>query len=178
MKTKIIKGKVEILLVDELPKGINHVGVLGQRILVTNKDGGFATNKCVEPGNWQFLSTIDDLTEEQAGQILGLDLCACCSLEKKGIYGVNGGFVAGCEGSRCDDSREELLIKFDDFLATNDVLTENPFGKKPYFPEQGSYDVHMMDAPTFRALKSQFDKWHEAEAKVFNPKTTLIFIKQ
>ena len=40
---------------------------------------------------------------------MGDDLCKYCSLEKKGVYGVDGGYMAGCEGSRCDDSYENYL---------------------------------------------------------------------
>lgn len=40
---------------------------------------------------------------------LGDDLCKYCLLEKKGAYGVDGGFMAGCEGSRCDDAYENYL---------------------------------------------------------------------
>lgn len=42
---------------------------------------------------------------------LGDKLCKYCSLEKKGVYGVNGGYVAGCEGSRCDDAYENYLAE-------------------------------------------------------------------
>lgn len=40
---------------------------------------------------------------------LGDELCKYCPLEKKGVYGVDGGFVAGCEGSRCDSAYENYL---------------------------------------------------------------------
>lgn len=40
---------------------------------------------------------------------MGDDLCKYCPLEKKGVYGVNGGYMAGCEGSRCDDAYDNYL---------------------------------------------------------------------
>lgn len=40
---------------------------------------------------------------------MGDDLCKYCPLEKKGIYGVDGGYMAGCEGSRCDDAYDNYL---------------------------------------------------------------------
>jgi hypothetical protein len=40
---------------------------------------------------------------------MGDDLCKYCPLEKKGVYGVDGGYMAGCEGSRCDDAYENYL---------------------------------------------------------------------
>lgn len=40
---------------------------------------------------------------------LGDNLCKYCTLEKKGCYSVPGGFVAGCEGSRCEDAYENYL---------------------------------------------------------------------
>jgi len=40
---------------------------------------------------------------------LGDELCKYCPLEKKGVYSVPGGFVAGCEGSECDNAYENYL---------------------------------------------------------------------
>jgi hypothetical protein len=40
---------------------------------------------------------------------LGDELCKWCSIEKKGAYGVDGGFMAGCEGSGCDLAYEAYL---------------------------------------------------------------------
>ena len=42
---------------------------------------------------------------------LGDKLCQYCTLVKKGIYGVNGGFVAGCEGSRCDEAYDNFIVE-------------------------------------------------------------------
>jgi len=48
---------------------------------------------------------------------MGDDLCKYCPLEKKGVYGVDGGYMAGCEGSRCDDAYENYL---DECALVND----------------------------------------------------------
>lgn len=40
---------------------------------------------------------------------MGDDLCKWCPLEKKGAYSVPGGFMAGCEGSRCSSAYEAYL---------------------------------------------------------------------
>lgn len=37
---------------------------------------------------------------------LGDELCKWCPLDKKGVYHVPGGFMAGCEGSRCKEAYE------------------------------------------------------------------------
>lgn len=34
------------------------------------------------------------------------ELCKYCPLIKKGVYSVNGGYVAGCEGSCCETAKE------------------------------------------------------------------------
>lgn len=49
---------------------------------------------------------------------LGDDLCEYCSLNKKGVYGVNGGFVAGCEGSRCDDAYDNYCNDNEQYINT------------------------------------------------------------
>lgn len=36
-------------------------------------------------------------------------LCDFCPLEKKGVYGTDGGYMAGCEGSRCDEARDNYF---------------------------------------------------------------------
>lgn len=43
---------------------------------------------------------------------LGDRLCKYCPLEKRGVYGTDGGITAGCEGSKCD-------IAYDNYLETN-----------------------------------------------------------
>ena len=42
---------------------------------------------------------------------LGDELCEFCPRDenRKGVYGVPGGFSAGCEGQNCDDAYECYL---------------------------------------------------------------------
>ena len=42
---------------------------------------------------------------------LGDELCKWCPLDKKGVYSVPGGYMAGCEGSRCKEAYEFYLDK-------------------------------------------------------------------
>lgn len=42
------------------------------------------------------------------------DLCKFCPLENKGVYSVPGGFVAGCEGSKCEEAYENYLEQLED----------------------------------------------------------------
>ena len=46
---------------------------------------------------------------------LGDDLCKYCNRDenKKGVYGVDGCYCAGCEGSDCDSAYENYLDHFD-----------------------------------------------------------------
>ena len=45
----------------------------------------------------------------QKAEELGDELCKWCPLDKKGVYHVPGGFMAGCEGSRCKEAYEAYL---------------------------------------------------------------------
>lgn len=40
---------------------------------------------------------------------LGDELCKYCSIIPKGVYAVDGGFVAGCEGSQCSGAYDNYL---------------------------------------------------------------------
>lgn len=48
------------------------------------------------------------------------ELCEFCTLEKKGIYGVPGGFVAGCEGSGCDNAYDAYV----DYCQDNEKIKD------------------------------------------------------
>ena len=54
----------------------------------------------------------EDIAGKRLKEILGDRLCNFCPLEKKGVYGVPGGFMAGCEGSKCDEALDEAMQKF------------------------------------------------------------------
>lgn len=68
-------------------------------------------------------------TKEQ----LGDSLCNYCTIERKGAYNNNGGSVAGCEGSDCDNAYDNYLS---DSIVTNneenariDIITTDMFGE-------------------------------------------------
>lgn len=44
---------------------------------------------------------------------LGDNLCKYCPLENKWVYGADGGYMDGCEGSRCENAYENYLDEFD-----------------------------------------------------------------
>jgi hypothetical protein len=55
----------------------------------------------------QDIEMLRDVLTPDAGNTIDEDkLCEYCPLDKKGVYGVPGGFMAGCEGSKCDDARD------------------------------------------------------------------------
>jgi len=63
---------------------------------------------------------------EYTAEELGDELCGYCSLEKKGVYSVPGGYMAGCEGSRCEDALEEYSShqmngRIEDKIKTNNM---------------------------------------------------------
>jgi hypothetical protein len=51
-------------------------------------------------------------------------LCDYCPLEKKGAYNNNGGSVAGCEGSDCDEAYEVYLQKCEGKTFERDTANE------------------------------------------------------
>jgi hypothetical protein len=58
---------------------------------------------CDEDGN---------VLEEPKNSQYPESLCNFCPLEKKGAYGVDGGYMAGCEGSKCDSARDNYDEKY------------------------------------------------------------------
>lgn len=37
------------------------------------------------------------------------ELCKYCTRDKKGVYGTDGGYLAGCEGSSCNQAYENYI---------------------------------------------------------------------
>ena len=56
------------------------------------------------------IETIEDLGDE---------LCEYCPLEKKGVYSVPGGSVAGCEGSHCAIAYDIYLESIEEYEMNN-----------------------------------------------------------
>ncbi len=51
----------------------------------------------------------DDMPEPLSKEELEDKLCQFCPLDKKSVYSVPGGYMAGCEGSRCEEAYENYL---------------------------------------------------------------------
>ena len=79
MKTKLIKGKVDILLVDGLPKngGTNETFVIKDGQIQYFAYNGHLASRTKLPnniqGNWKFVSTIEELTEEDAEKLFEIE---------------------------------------------------------------------------------------------------------
>ena len=76
MKTKQIKGKVDILLVDDvLPIGYKSVEDTLANGVTIHLDNGYADSwylpEIFDKNNWEFLSTIENLTGDAAHSIVG-----------------------------------------------------------------------------------------------------------
>lgn len=72
-------------------------------------------------------------------------LCDFCPLEKKGVYSVPGGSVAGCEGSRCDVAGENYQDAYKEALGN--VIFEgfetkvDDFGDLVFYRDKKEYAV-------------------------------------
>lgn len=190
MKQKTITTDKATLLLMELPNGKYvrfHKGYIVQSCSTVldlfNKckriDNG-DTNGFIHIGNWQLLGRLPDITEDQKLKILSKHICDLCSLENKGVYGVNGGYVAGCEGSRCEDTREEIDIQFVELLEDNEVYFENPLklDSQPSFfiNEKGEYEKSSFHDDL--EIYYQDRNWEEAQSKVWDKERCYLFIKQ
>ena len=70
---------------------------------------------------------------------MGDELCKHCPLEKKGVYGVDGGYMAGCEGCKCDDAYNnylDSLCEHPDEALIRDKPTEFCLACNKNIPEQ------------------------------------------
>lgn len=106
-------------------------------------------------------------TDKKTKEELGDKLCEYCPLpeKEKGVYGVPGGFVAGCEGSRCKEAFENYqeqtdkkVLSAEEILET--VMKENSFNYAsfPAFVEnENSMDVFHIVCKVIEACHSQFE---------------------
>lgn len=142
MKTKTIQAKATILLVDGLPKEARDFKYFNDKEnpYMSYKLGVVVEREYTFPqGNWKFISTIENLTEEQAD-----------GLVDKGVV------------------MPTAFTEFHHLLLENDVYKINPYVHPDNISIQPASLGWYMD---------RLAEWQSAEAKVFNPKTTLIFIK-
>ena len=155
MKTKIIKGKVDILLVDGLPKEARDFKYFNDKEnpYMSYKLGVVVEREYAFPqGNWKFISTIENITDKQKHEILHSQFQEMYDEWHYWDYQHGG-------EEHYDYFVLDIYESFQSLLQANDVLMENPYN------EPVRHDAH----PPL---------WQEAEAKVFNPSTTLIFTKQ
>ncbi len=80
--------------------------------------------------------------------------CDHCPLENKGVYGVPGGSVAGCEGSKCGEARENMVIESDNReRLLSGVWVDGDVGLRVVkdHPEAAAIDAAFVQFPAFEA---------------------------
>lgn len=183
MKPKIIELKQAPVVLVELDKFTDvdcPIEIHGNK-LVSSQNKGFIINTTKIPqGNWKLLGVFSDLTEEQICEVLNIDFCDICTLEKKGVYGTDGGYAAGCEGSRCDYVREELHVKMNELLKSENVYTENPYGFEPDEYDDEFWEGIDHEKTVFLEWKYEeiANKWQEAQSRTIDPKRTVVLIRK
>jgi hypothetical protein len=124
MKTPTLKEAIEVLR--EYTNTDDYVQANYQQYLV---QGEHSDNTCDTSSYYRKCTLIIiEYAEQQqhpAGQTAEDDLCNFCPLEKKGVYGVPGGFAAGCEGSKCDVARDNKLASHPVQLPTDEEIEKN-----------------------------------------------------
>lgn len=86
--------------------------------------------------------------------------CDHCPLDKKGVYGVPGGSVAGCEGSKCGEARENMLIDADNHaMLLRGVWVDGNAGLRVVkdHPEAAAIDAAFVQFPAFEARTFRVD---------------------
>lgn len=156
MKTKLIKGKVDILLISTTSKVL-----LDNPNVVLKMISNMKPELKNELDNWQFLSTLKDLTEDQAEELVPHCINAC---ERETGY-----------KNYLNDRMVNLFRKptdsFQSLLEANGVTEANPFGKTcPIIDPDAS-------SPYYGCQVDNLKDWQQAEQNVFNPENTLIFKK-
>lgn len=144
MKTKQIKGAVDILLVDAPGREL-----FGDEHVYRLKNDG-----------WIIHCRLSEMTEEQAAVMVEITDNPFWLVQEPFIY------IDYTNDSNCFETAKE---SFQSLLEANGVLKENllPIPNK-------SYCRYLVNPYHY-----EFDlqSWQEAEANVFPPETTLIFIK-
>jgi len=96
---------------------------------------------------------------------LGDDLCKYCPLEKKGNHGVDGGYMAGCEGSKCSIAYENYLEQTE--LQQSSIPTDVKQNLFNYFAEQHNiqllesdfYEIAIYMKPESQQIAQEFAEW-------------------
>jgi|GEM_PF-1421155 len=165
MKTREIQGKQTILLVDLGDKN-KFAGIVGDSLYYEFEkfvQGDYPMSIPILQGNWKFISTIEAITEEQADGLV--EKCIPHSINTWPDYGWKATRYKACNyvGS--------AIESFQSLLKANDVMLENECG---FMPKPNHYSA---DDDSHKFYPADLAEWQEAEAKVFSPSTTLIFVK-
>lgn len=157
MKTKQIKGVVDILLVIGLPEHPHRP----KNMVLTAYLGA-------EYIDWQFHCRLSEMTEAQATDL--------AEISDNPFWLAQGPFIYidYLNDSNCLETATEAVQSL---LEANRVLMKNNFEK----PNKG-YSKYWINPYEFEFFKAELfaddlKKWQEAEANVFPPETTLVFIK-
>jgi hypothetical protein len=103
MKTKLIKGKVDILLVDGLPNGKSVNYKYGDIMFI-----GQATES-----KWKYINTLENLTEDEADGLVESDYV----VDKNGYCDYLRGWF---------DPRLTAVESFQSLLDDNEIINFNP----------------------------------------------------
>lgn len=165
MKTKQIKGAVDILLVcsDEL-RFVDNIYIRKGKIYFHKLiEKQICWRKLEVSGNWKFHCRLSEMTEDQAWPLVERKIVR--NWNHKDYTNENSGYYLA------KSSVQSLL-------EANGVLHENPV-KDTMYNTDHSDDCYCPSCEKETARCDQAQKrWQEAEANVFNPETTLVFIKE
>lgn len=183
MKTKLItNGKVDILLVDDLPEDVLKARFTHYTLEVKFEDDEIWTPLTFSHSNgkdWQFLSTIEDLTEYGLSILVGREFNnyrVQQKLNQQPQYDMFWVRYPNGNSKQFNTKQEcyihALKMELHLLLKYNGVLFENRIEK----PNTRHFSPRELENDNSRYWKL-FEKWEAAQQKVFNSKTTLIFIK-
>ena len=116
METKLIKGKVDILLVDGLPKEARDFKYFNDKEnpYMSYKLGVVVEREYAFPqGNWKFISTIENLSEIEADGLVESDYV----VDKNGYCDYLRGWF---------DPRLTAVESFQSLLDDNEIINFNP----------------------------------------------------
>ena len=152
MKTAEIKDllKKELLIV-ELPEG-SYPEATSRLLAINNPDGSIKIFK----GSFYLLGSFDEITEEDAKEIVGELYCDNQWCEDGKIHQDYGVYV-NCEV--CEDIHVKDLLSAIETV----VLWENPYAEPDKF-------IDGFDNPCY-------EWWQDAEFRTFDQSQTLIFVK-
>lgn len=168
MKTKQIKGQCDILLICGLPQDAKNFrwshGNLCYDCLIAPEPFN------IPPGPWQYHCRLSEITEEQAKALVR------SSTDSYGRPYQYENYLFSSHPFQSYDL-STAIKSFQSLLEANGVLKENTFGERPNVKDEKywrtPFSVEIDNVSFSRDLKN----WQLLEQNVFNPETTLVFIK-